>query len=161
MKVELLAAVDPGVREAGVAVFEGGKLARVEFVREDYGSGPAQIDRMARALYVACGGEDAGAIVCETMVFRSGRTDAAQDIVDVQTVVGALIGWAGGEAVSLVAPGDWTSKRSKTVNHVRIRSRLDAEETARLEAGLARCPKANHKEILDAVGIGLYALRRL
>lgn len=159
--MHLLSAVDPGVREAGVATFEEGRLARAEYVRVDYGSGPEQVDRMAEALYKACGGEDAGEIVCETMVFRSKRTDAAQDIVQVQTVVGALVGWAGGTRVRFVEPAEWTSSRPKTVNHTRIRSRLDAEETEALERALRRTPKDNHKEILDAVGIGLFALERL
>lgn len=163
---EVLVSVDPGVRNAGLAVFRDGVLVDVKFIFHDNGIGPAQIVGMARELFEETPG--AHKIVVERMNFRAGRSDAATDLMDVMAVVGAYLGLLGNSAgdavggwIEFAEPSEWTSGRPKAQNHARIRSRLSEEEKTALEAGLYRCPKANHKELLDAVGIGLYALKRL
>ena len=98
-------------------------------------------------------------IAIERMEPRANRKEAWDSLVDLAVISGGF-GYMMGDVI-WVRPSLWTGKRNKEANHRRIRARLEAEETSALELGLENCPTRNHKELLDAVGIGLYTLRRL
>lgn len=54
----------------------------------------------------------------------------------------------------------WKGGVPKDTHHVRIRHALEPAETAVLERAIKAAPRTHAKEILDAVGIGLYGLGR-
>lgn len=54
----------------------------------------------------------------------------------------------------------WKGSVPKETHHVRIRHALEPAETAILDRAIKAAPRTNAKEILDAVGIGLYGLGR-
>lgn len=156
-----LFAVDPGLREAGCAVFRGGQLASARAVYADAGEDVEQWRAMGRALADAAP-EDVERIAVEEMRPRRNMAEAVPRIMQLVGVTGAFVG-AFSEAVpaELVDPHVWTAGLAKTANHARIRSRLTAAELAVLDEALGRTRKDNRKEVYDAVGIGLFVLRRL
>ena len=155
-----MVSIDPGLNECGVALWECGELTSTFLVTSD-ADPTAPIDsRIAMMAYelsqhIALG----DLVVIERMEPRRGRSDAWDDLINLSLISGAVITCA--DRVKFVRPSRWTGKRSKPINHKRILSRLNTDERQRLDLGLAECPKNNHKEILDAVGIGLYQLDRL
>lgn len=160
----MFVSIDPGLRKAGIAWWTAGKLTKVSYSWADVGEGPDQILASASAIvgeFPPCVMLEG--LVVEKMEFRSTRTDAVGDILDVQSVVGALMAKVDPRLVKIefALPSVWTGKRKKEVNHPRILSRLDEAERAAVEHALASSPAMVAGEILDAVGIGLYHLRRL
>jgi len=165
----LLVTVDPGRSAAGVSVFRGDRLVNCGFVRCSVGEGPAQWTAMAEAVYdrvlalvpgAARGSMVVDTLVVEQMETRKGRTDAHAALIELSQVSGAIwatIPWVRG--FSLLPA--WTGGRPKATNHRVIRKALTEEETAALERGLKGVPADNKKEVLDAVGIGLYVQRRM
>ena len=153
-KVERLVAVDPGLRECGVAVFENGKLVFAKLVTAPHRrEGATQWSDMALEVKSEVD-LPVDRMAVEQMEVRKTKTSAWKDIIF------ALFALKSTEVIS-VKPSRWTQGRPKQANHVRIRSRLNRGETRALTEGLEETPSANHKELLDAVGIGLYVLRRL
>lgn len=155
-----LIAVDPGLREAGVARFEDEVLISCDAVCRSYADGPVQWVAMANALAEWIG-DGADALAIEYMVTREGRADAHDALIQLSQVSGGVYTLVDLDDMQAVAPRDWTKSRPKRINHRRIRKRLDDEETEALEAGLNRAHPDNYKEVLDAVGIGLHVLKRL
>lgn len=94
---------------------------------------------------------------CESM--HAYRKVPANDLIDVQTV-GAVYVTRAAREVRFVRALDWKGNVPKDIHHKRIRKQLDSAETAVLEEALTKAPKGSHKEILDAVGIGLWAIGR-
>ena len=158
---EVLVAVDPGLREAGLAVFVGGKLARVERVAVDNGEDVQQWRAMGEALAEACP-DDVQHIAVEEMRPRRNMPEAVPRIMHLVGVTGAFVGaFALNVTTELVDPHVWTAGLNKTLNKARIAQRLSPEETKVMDAALAKCVARNRKELWDAVGIGLFALKRL
>lgn len=54
----------------------------------------------------------------------------------------------------------WKGSVPKDIHHPRIRHELRPDETQILDLAIKAAPRTNAKEILDAVGIGLYGLGR-
>lgn len=172
---EVVLSIDPGLRVVGCAVFVDNRLVACDVVECDYGYGVEQRIEMARAIrtwYVAAHLDELGEptdVVIEEMQVRRGndaqrnkrRGDVDADLIKLSHVTGAA--WREfDESNAIAAPaGTWTKGRNKQVNHRRILKRLDPPEERALEAGLADAMKDNHKEILDAVGIGLWHIGRL
>jgi hypothetical protein len=81
------------------------------------------------------------------------------DLIDVATV-GAAIAGACQNSVQLYPPNEWKGSVPKDIHHRRLQLALMPFEKRALEAGLITCPDRHHKEILDALGLGLFHLRR-
>lgn len=156
-----MVSIDPGLKECGVAVWEYGVLVAAYLVQTSIEDTTEDIDlrilAMGDALEAALPAIDR--LVVERMEPRKDKQAAWSNLLDLAYISGRVSG--GVAEVRFLRPSIWTGKRNKAANHPRIRSRLSAAETRALEEGLANCPKGNHKEILDAVGIGLYDLERL
>jgi hypothetical protein len=137
----MLVAVDPG-RDAGVAVFDGGRLVCNTVVRRRGDDFAAQV--RAIEMFIP----SAAHIVAERMVPRRGRFEAADDLVDVTLLTGMLVK---GKVFTLYRPEQWKGQLSKDVQHAKMMRVLDPEELSLLS------PDHNAR---DAVGIGLYHLGR-
>jgi hypothetical protein len=162
MKTTLIS-VDPGLNECGVAVFQKGVLTECFLGQstekdktKDINDRIMSMVEVLRSLIVPF---KPGTVVVERMEPRGNKTSAWSSLIDLAMIGGSVAGYS--PAVVYLRPSLWTGKRSKGPNHLRIRRKLVPKETEALEDGLENCPAANHKEILDAVGIGLYHLRRL
>jgi hypothetical protein len=159
-------AVDPGLRQAGLAFFDGGLLVGAEVVVHKNGDGPHQWLGMGAAVAAAIA-EYAGRrrptdeLVIEYMQTRRGKTAAHDDLIQLSQVSGVIYALGGPPQLFHAPANTWTSGYTKEKNHPRIRRRLSADELATLDDALAGFPPGSWKEIMDAVGIGLWHLRRL
>lgn len=168
---ELLYAVDPGKRVAGVACFYKGRLVACEAPSYHLGDTIDQYVGLAREVAESVKamrpGRHAGADTClaiEKMVPRkelASNLRVTSDLLGLAVMTGALIPLVAYGELRWIEPAKWTGGRAKEANHPRIIKRLDDAERAVVETALKRTFESAHKELLDAVGIGLYNLARL
>lgn len=141
----MLLAIDPGVN-SGWAIFAGGCLT-------DCGLGHPR----HRALEVT------QVIIEHPRIYPGGRTKDPQAIVRLAVNAGE---WGGRyravvDGVRYVEPREWMrGNPPKKINHPRILKELRPDERAVLDAVLGVLAKSKHEHVMDAVGIGLFALGR-
>jgi len=150
-----LVTIDPGVRALGVCFFEHRVFRLGLLSRSKARKLTDQIAEHRSNL------PDIGAThaAVESMVYRP--TDSTpQDLINVQAVGCTLAGMLA-PAVTLYPSSEWKGTTPKRIHHERIQSALMfPAETEALADSLKGIPKAHQKEILDALGIGLYHLGR-
>lgn len=165
----MIAAVDPGIRGCGVAIFSSSapRLDWAGYVRNPMESGD-NLDRsrsMARAVVME---ENelirAGIVGCSPIalvvewprIYMPGKSKGNNaDLLYLTCVAGALAAWHG-EQVRAVHPDAWKGQVPKTVMAGRIRMRLQPDEVARIRP----CAASLEHNVLDAIGIGLWAVGR-
>lgn len=149
-----LISIDPGVKALGAAVWSGGRLKRALCSVAPHGLHLGGcVEWHIASLHEYLPRE----VALEVMQER--RMVPSQDLMDVN-VVGGIVAGTLSTRVVLCTSQSWKGGTPKSVNHARTRAQLDDGETKILAAALASCPKRHHKEILDAVGIGLWSLGR-
>lgn len=159
-------AIDPGLNECGYAYFdEDDQLCECGLVTNTLG---LEYTPEARSIQMALDVEyvlhflPADRVYVEQMFVRRNLQAAFANMIILSTVAGAIGGAMAPERkFRYVLSNDWTDGRTKAQNHPRIRARLSDSEAVVLWFGLEGIPKDNHKEVLDAVGIGLYVANRL
>lgn len=142
----VLLAIDPGA-DAGWAVF--GEDKKLESCGLNEGAMRTGTSRV---------------VIERPMIYPGGRQKARPaDIIKLACRAGE---WGGetraffGVEPEYVEPATWKGQLSKEICHARIWDRLDANERAIVaKAGESMAPSKRHN-MLDAVGIGLYALGR-
>lgn len=153
--------IDPGLKACGIAEFRDGVLIRCDCIRVRGHAGPKQYRAMSHAIADWIGDlTNVDVLAIEHMETRRGRTDAHAALIDLSHVSGGI--WALVDAVKMqaVLPRTWTHMRSKAINAQRVRDELSEDETSVLRHGLAGAPRSRHKEIFDAIGIGLHICER-
>jgi len=156
----MLVSIDPGTRNLGWAAFVGPDLVACGCSRTKERDVDAQAQDHVRQVRAGCGRIHTVQVVVERMVHHSGRgASVPNDLLDVQYVGAVVAGAIGRYALSYRA-SDWKGTIPKAVHHPRIRAALTDAEEAIVAAALDSTPKTNHKEILDAIGIGLYHVKR-
>lgn len=146
--------IDPGVRALGWARWADRALVACRVSRA-----PAAVwdlVDLAEHHAAAIGKGSAGVVILESMEARGSRVPP-QDLIDVQTV-GVLTAARVGN-LYLLHPSAWKGSVPKEIHHPRIRSVLSPGEAQVLDLGLANSG-SHAKEVLDAVGLGLYYLGR-
>lgn len=150
-----LVSIDPGVRALGVCVWQDGELWLAHLSRTKARKLSEQIEYHRTNCELAIRLD--GAAV-ESMAYRP--TDSTpQDLINVQSV-GCALGASMARKLRLYPASEWKGSIEKRIHHARIVEGLMPTERAILDLALRKCPKAHHKEILDALGIGLYHLKR-
>jgi hypothetical protein len=80
----------------------------------------------------------------------------AEDLIELAGIVGACSGiFAGTEGCSYV-PKEWKGQTPKAIHNKRVMAKLGTEETRAIE----KTPPALLHNVIDAIGIGLFYLRR-
>lgn len=159
-----LISFDPGLREAGMACFEDGKLTGCWFLEADTDQrGIRQWMAMVNTAFdraVTDGVPKQFAF--ETMSTRKGKEASHGNLFELTLISGLVAGRLLPHTTPVPVPANtWTRGRGKKVNAALMKKAvLDDDELAVLEATLWVTPLANHKEVTDAVGIGLYAAKR-
>ena len=149
-----LLAVDPGAKNLGWALFEDQYLHSAGLARTKR-SGPEGAQEIAAAVPRA----DRG--VVEHMTHRRGKKNSVpQVLIDLQGVGWFVMGACCSTFKSYTAT-QWKGNVPKRIHHARILEVLTEHERIILDLALAAVPKGNHKEILDACGLGLFELGRL
>lgn len=163
MGSEVLVAVDPGLRELGLALFHGQTLVACHLVRspERTVRGPVAWRAMAKAVVEALGGpRPEGVVVTEyPQAYRAQHQKGDQaDLIELAGAVGAVSYALGAERLVGYLPREWKGQVPKEVHNRRIRSKLTDAELAVLTAIRAGALEHN---VVDAIGIGLVHLGRL
>lgn len=150
-----LISIDPGVKALGWATWGCGGLERAGLSRTiERDLGRAIAGHLANLEDIGPCPESA----VEHMTYRP--TDSTpQDLINVEAV-GCAVGCSKAHRMCLYTPSTWKGSIPKYIHHARIVDVLSDNETRTLDWALRGCPKGHRKEILDAVGIGLYHLRR-
>lgn len=153
-------AIDPGTQLVGWSLWEGKALVSAGF---------AMTDAKTLAERVKCLCEQMGRmidiptdrLVCETMIHSLGRSGSiAGDLLDVQTVVGAMLGlWSSAE-LELVRATDWKGTAPKSLTSARILKALESREITARSIGLVNLPRSLHHNVDDAIGLGGYSVGR-
>lgn len=165
-----LLAVDPGTEEAGVALFALPKKEVVDVRLCAYSStAPAKRRAPHVAQMVVIAGGDmlrgAGGDLCSTslivedqQIYRHGpgvAVDPASILPVTLMAGGVLFGFLGAVGVMQPLPSEWKGQVKKMVMVRRILESLSASERA-----LMQSVNDNHN-VVDAVGLGLWALGRM
>lgn len=160
-------AVDPGIRGCGAALFAGGRLIECAYVASPCRGGERAAECATMASWVA-GSYNGRYRVSELAVewprvyasrIRAGEAGAdPNDLLALCGVNAALAALLAPAAASSYAPSEWKGQMKKGPSHLRVESRLGAEEREVYEAGSLGCRGHN---VRDAVGIGLHHLGRL
>lgn len=157
-------AVDPGIRECGVALFVGRTLERCTLVKS-----PAPVDAPAplRCAAMAASVELWAANIPDVLVvewpqvYRAGRGKRGADPNDLLLLSGvcsALAARGPWGVVGSVLPREWKGTLPKEVACERVLARLSQEERVIVDA--LRLPKSRVHHVLDAVGIGFHSIGR-
>ena len=155
----ILLAVDPGIRGCGVAIFAGTDLARAGYVKNECksGNGPREAAMMAWKIQAWAELYEIGGIAVEwPQVYRSAKLRGdPNDLLPLSAVAGALAALFPDAQVSATRPAEWKGQMPKDICHARVIAQLGDTERRRI----APAGALTHN-VLDAVGIGLYARGR-
>lgn len=163
---KVLVSLDPGTEQSGVALFRNGTLDDVDVIRVSATQGKKEQRASYMARKVMLWAEKIKAtknakIVMEyPQVYRHGPGADVDpdDVLSLVLVIGHVWGVChgmDGNDVSLVRPADWKGQVPKKIMNARVLGTLTDSERALV----ARNVGTNHNAI-DAVGIGLWGLRR-
>lgn len=148
MKLPLVSC-DPGTKGLGLAVWSGGELVRAGFETFD---GPRDA---VLGVTDFTGNHYFDLAIEVPQVYVAGKSKGnPNDLIDVALVVGALIGAAC--ASHHFVPRVWKGQTPKEITTRRSREKLSEAELARIVM-----PRGSLRHnVWDAIGIGLFSLRR-
>lgn len=158
-KPDKLLAFDPAVHHVAWAAFDGGRLARCELVRDKKLG--AALEQRFRA---SSGWQPMRVLIEIPQVYEQRKWEGdPNDLIDVAVTVGRVAQAFGpeGPAAEFVRPRRWKGTAPKEVVGRWIVKRLDDAEQNVLRTAKAPVPASLHHNIVDAIGIGLWALGRL
>jgi hypothetical protein len=146
-----LLSIDPGTHHYGLAYWKDGSLERAWFAKKDdtfeFISLFLQIDEIA----------------CERPQVYLMNLKAANDLVGLALSAGELCGaliehCVPRPRVTYYLPATWKGQVRKEIHHPRVRAELSYEELHKVEV---LKNKKHAEDVWDAVGIGLYHLKRI
>ena len=158
----MLISVDPGKKHAAAAVWSSGGLLRGAV----YVTGKGAVntgDSLVEGLESYFPDNYVLEIAIECMqVYTPGKSKGdPNDLIQVAIMVGAFCGFIGAHSPpTIYPPADWKGQAPKGVMQERILEVLSIEERENLGKGLTGHSTKDHN-IYDAVGIGLFHLRRI
>lgn len=139
----VLLSIDPGTHHYGLALWRDRVLSRAWWVKktdESYGIG-----RPVRE------------IACERPQVYLMNLKAANDMVGLALSAGEIVGKLYAEKVTYYMPSQWKGQIKKEQHHPRIQAELSIYERELVELTKN---KEHNLDIWDAVGIGLFHLKR-
>jgi len=150
-------AIDPG-KDAGVAVFVDCILQHAALANWD--DSHAVFRAAARWQDSVDGVMCRGDVVCE--VPQSYRMGAAsrQSLLTLSFRAGYLVGLLRPEMFRLVTPQEWKGQTPKHIQQARTAAVLSTQEHDVLMRVMRDIPESKQHNVWDAVGIGLWHLRR-
>lgn len=143
-----LVAIDPGVKNLAWARFDNGVLTRCDLSRAD--SAPGHVRSLSRCC--------PDILVLEQMTPRD--LPNAADLIAVSHT-GAFVAGALRPVVLLYpTASEWKGSVPKRIHHPRIAAKLSDAERAVVAETAVRVPASLLHNVWDAVGLGLWGLRR-
>jgi hypothetical protein len=174
--INLLVALDPGLRECGVAVFDRdtGELLAAGMpensMRRARGLAVWASMATAVAVFVQAAIDELSAlrpvasvhVVSECpQVYTAGKSKGdPNDLIELAGVVGRVAGALGASSELSYLPREWKGTLDGDVMVERIKGRIDERPVERARVRLPRAADKHHN-VWDAVGVGLHAVGRL
>lgn len=149
-----------------MSVFRDGVLVRAAYVKntEMKKRGPEAWQPMAKAVYkwladFMADGERVDVLVLEVpQVYSAGQQKGdTDDLIQLAGVDGCIVGYVGPDAVKAYLPREWGGQTPKHIKNARVMKELTEEEKRAIEA----CAPSLLHNVQDAIGIGLYYLKRM
>lgn len=164
-----LISLDPGLRLCGVAVFRDGVLTWAGLARNtnltDRGAQAwlSMADAVMHALPMGTLLRPPDLLVHELMqVYETKRQKGdPADLIELAGVSGAVVGTLDPRRAISYLPREWKGQIGKEVHHPRARSKLSEQEAATLDRCLESVPVSLRHNVMDAVALGLFQLKRL
>lgn len=158
--IHRLLAVDPGKKHNGWALFEEGELLMLGLTRgrDAYATAKAVRDTVASL------GMDVNVLVIESQeIYRGPNRKNPNDMLEVAFASGCLAGMIPHQELVRPLPRVWTKGQKKEIRHARL---LDAARSPMTDWEMSavlnyKAPKTLKHNVIDAVALGLYALKRL
>ncbi len=144
----LMMSVDPGTKATGWAIWDRNAMVLCGLARgKNWIHTVREVPKMqVERLWLE-----------DQQIYRNSNVDA-HSLLAVSRVVGALAFHVPADQVELVRPAAWKGQVPKDVCNRRTHARLTPAEKVLLE--LAKCPKSLEHNLMDAIGIGLWAVKR-
>lgn len=161
-----LVSVDPGVHAHGVALWESGELRGATYAQATSVHATLDVEAVSAANAVVrwlrgfCGGELAVVEVPRSYDVQHQKGDQ-NDLVWLAFSAGVLLGTLGLPHTRLVTPAEWKRQVPKEVAQLRYQHALTEVERGVLARALEDVPAREHHNVWDAVGLGLWVLRRV
>lgn len=155
-----LLAVDPGLRGVGLAVFESRVLTYANYIENPVaeGGGPKAWFALGDAVFADLKTRRLRIDVYVTeypQVYRQSRGDP-NDLIEITGVAAACGASLPIQACYGYLPRQWKGQLKKEVHHPLILAKLTETE----RAAILETRKTYIHNVIDAVGIGLHALKR-
>jgi hypothetical protein len=161
-----LLAIDPGKKGLGWSAWNFGELLAAGIARSPRGLHHLGEQAIALAAQVPSGADEA---VVERMVQypSRGRRDSVQrqdalanDLLDLQAIGGIVAARCVTGGIYFATPHEWKGELPKEVVILRVRNLLSEGEAKTLEGALEDIPASLRHNALEAVGLGLWRLKR-
>lgn len=152
-----LLAVDPGKKHAGVAIFKNGQLSFATLARADNPLAVAmEVERIYRCSRNMSDPATADVLVVERQqVYPGIRKADPNDLLPLAECVGAVNALIYAPIRRLPLPKDWKGSTPKDIFSARIESGMSRLD---LEAVDPKVPKSLRHNVIDAIGLGRWAL---
>lgn len=138
-------AIDPGTNYYGYARFEARRLVECGYATT------CDVPSWRRS----------SPLVIEGQIARTGSRARPQNVIDLAFCAGWIRGQYRGDVIKIEDPQMWKGTIDGAVMLERIKGKLDEREHKLLLLELAGWPRSKHEHVIDAVGIGLWILRRI
>jgi len=147
--MEKIVVVDPGKKDAGVAVFTKGKLTDCWLIS---GNNPIAL---AHSIYKTAGDVD-HVVVEDQQIYNRGGGNP-NDLIPLAQCVGAVIALFG-RPYTIIKPREWTKGVPKAPRQAAFLLTLDKHEVDMIN-GSCRAKALRHN-VVDAVALGYYYLKK-
>ena len=156
----MLISLDPGVKVAGVAIFEDNELSRAFLVQGGnwYLTAQEVWRQILDGYPFGIRGLNPELAVEIPQIYNTRKIDV-NDLITLSLMAGAFVGQIAERVVSIrtYLPSQWKGQVPKSVMTKRTKNKLSPEERARVELPSARGLQHN---VWDSIGIGLHHLRK-
>lgn len=157
--------IDPGLRIFGAAIFSDDVLVSCDLLMGEQNTrirGAGAWRENASALVDFIGARSVHDFAYESMQVYAGKYNSdPDDLLELMGVCGACAQAAGAPLNYGYKPREWMKGRGMAANHERIVRRLSGGELRALDRMYDRVPPSKREHVLEAVGVGLFHLRRL
>ena len=161
-------ALDPGLRAPGIAVFDGAGQLRWATCLDIGGKirGAAQWSKMYEALrHLPWRVAVNYTMLVEKPQIYEGAPVNTDDLIELSAALGASVAglYSRLPITKYVTylPRQWKGQVPKPIHHARIEKRLTTKEYAAMLESTAGVPENLLHNALDAVGLGMYYLKRM
>lgn len=145
----MMVAIDPGKHASGWAAFVGGELVLCGY------TGSAKT--LVAALYPIYREPSLAVIEAPRVYDRKRWKGDPNDLIDISIAGGILVGALRPKEIRIIRPQDWKGQTPKHIQADRTLAKLTEAERSQLEGVTTKSKLHN---VIDAVGIGLWELKR-